>query len=112
MESATEKGHLDQKRQGLRSTKIKVGTNIESKDAPITRILIMKKTHEVYIALEEIKVKIYSNQTGTFPSTSNRGMKYVMIFFIFTMLTTLKEFQTKTSRKQNSYGRTRKCTTN
>ena len=39
-----------------------------------------EKTNEVYIALEEVRGKVYRNQTGKSPRTLNRGMKYVMIF--------------------------------
>ena len=42
-----------------------------------------QKTHHVYIALEDIEGKIFSDQTGKFPRTSSRGMKYVMIFYIY-----------------------------
>ena len=88
MENATVKGHLDQKSQGLRSTKVK----IEKKSANKSEIKIESdtlqqepnnaKTNEVYIALEDIDGKIYSDQTGKFPRTSNRGMKYVMILYL------------------------------
>ena len=27
--------------------------------------------------------KVYSDQTGRFPHTSNRGMKYVMVFYVY-----------------------------
>jgi hypothetical protein len=98
VENATVKGHLDQKSQGLQSTKEK----IEKKNANKSEIKIESdtlqqepnnaKTNEVYIALEDIDGKIYSDQTGKFPRTSNREMKYVMIF-IFMMQTTLWVFQ-------------------
>ena len=42
-----------------------------------------ERTHEVYISLEEIEGKIYSDQIGRFPRTSNCRMKYVMIFYIY-----------------------------
>ena len=106
VENATVKGHLDQKSQGLRSTKVK----IEKKSANKSEIKIESdtlqqepnnaKTNAVYIALKDIDGKIYSDQTGKFPRTSNRGMKYVMIF-IFMMQTTLWVFLLKIGRNKN-----------
>ena len=106
VENATVKGHLDQKSQGLRSTKPKIEKNnakSEIKIEPDTPLQEPnnEKTNEVYIALEDIDGKIYSDQTGKFPRTSNRGMKYVMIF-IFMMLTTLWEFLLKIAPNKNS----------
>ena len=98
VENATVKGHLDQKSQGLRSTKVKMESKIENKsEIKIESDTLPQepnngKTNEIYIALEDIDGKIYSDQTGKFPRTSNRGMKYVMIF-IFMMQTTLWVFQ-------------------
>ena len=80
VEIATEKGHLDQKRQNLRSTKSRDDTNINSEDNLPTQELWNERTHEVFLAVHEVSGKIYSDQTGRFPHTSNRGMKYVMIF--------------------------------
>ena len=55
--------------------------------------------------------KIHRDQIGRFLSTSNRGMKYVIIF-IFMMLTTLKVYQSKIAPKTCSFKRTRKTTPN
>ena len=33
--------------------------------------------------MEYLERKSYSDQTGRFPSTLNRGMKYVMIFCVY-----------------------------
>ena len=33
--------------------------------------------------MENIEGKIFSDQTGKFPRTSSRGMKYVMIFYVY-----------------------------
>ena len=61
VERATEKGHMDQKRQGLRSTKKDVEKDEVIQDEN------NEKSNEVYIALEEISGKIYSDQTRKFP---------------------------------------------
>ena len=42
-----------------------------------------EKMRHVYNTMDDIKGKMYSNQTGKFPRTSSRGMKYVMIFYIY-----------------------------
>ena len=68
---------MDQKRQGLRSTKKSLIVDDVAWDEN------NNKNNEVYIALKEVSVKIDSNQTGKFPTTSNRGMKYVMIFYVY-----------------------------
>ena len=70
-----------------------------------------EKTHEVYIEMEEIEEKNYSDHTGLIPNTSNRGMNYVMIF-IFMMLITLKVSQSKIALKTSSFEHTRKHTPN
>ena len=79
VESATVKGHLDQKSQGLRSTRPKIKQNQAKSEIKIepdspTQEPNNEKTNEVYIALEDIDGKIYSDQTGKFPRNSNRGM--------------------------------------
>ena len=40
-------------------------------------------THFIFCAVHEIEGKISSDQTGFFPRTSARGMKYIMIFYIY-----------------------------
>ena len=70
-----------------------------------------EKTHEVYIEMEEIEGKNYSDHTGLLPNNSNCGMKYVMIF-IFMMLTTLKVSQSKIVLMTSSFEHTRKYTPN
>ena len=40
-------------------------------------------THLVYMSTIDSKGLICSNQTGMFPRTSNRGMKYVCMFYIY-----------------------------
>ena len=38
-------------------------------------------SHHVYMTLTDLDGKLYSNQTGRFPITSNRGNCYVVIFY-------------------------------
>ena len=84
IEIATEKGHLDQRRQNLRSTKTRKMQSLENSNEflPIQEPL-NERTHEVFMAVHEVSGKIYSDQTGRFPHTSSRGMKYVMIFYVY-----------------------------
>eukprot|EP00957_Ditylum_brightwellii_P179027 13636913-Ditylum_brightwellii.AAC.1 len=41
------------------------------------------KTNFVFAALEEVNGRIYSNQTGAFPKVSNRGNRYIMVFYVY-----------------------------
>ena len=41
-----------------------------------------KKTHNVYMAVELADGFIASNQTGAFPRTSNKGNKYIAVFYV------------------------------
>ena len=40
-------------------------------------------THELYMMLEEVDGKLFSDQTGPFSRTSNRGRKCVVVFYVF-----------------------------
>ena len=77
-EEATIMGHLNQKQQGLRSTKT---NNNHTDDCP--QEPNNEKTNEVYIAMEDVQGKLYSDQTGAFPRTSRRGNKYLAIFYAY-----------------------------
>ena len=41
------------------------------------------RSHHVYMKITILDSKLYSNQTGRFPITSNRGNSYVAILFAF-----------------------------
>eukprot|EP00957_Ditylum_brightwellii_P103618 7894225-Ditylum_brightwellii.AAC.1 len=41
------------------------------------------KTNIIFAALEEVDGRIYSDQTGAFPKISNRGNRYVMVFYVY-----------------------------
>ena len=71
----TQKGHLNQQRQGVRSTQPKA-VDFEEVDKSKTKD---KKEKDVYIKVIEIKNTIYSDQTGKFPTTSRSGKKYIMV---------------------------------
>ncbi len=67
--SATPKGHMDQVRQGVRSTK----TNTQEQVVDSR-----EKEHDVHIQVWDLKQTTYSDQTGRFPFTSYKGNKYIM----------------------------------
>ena len=70
----TQHGHMKGLRQGLRSTKEKVE---HKKDKQPQEAL--KKEHDVYVKVIDLRAEIYTDQTGQFPSTSSKGNSYVMV---------------------------------
>jgi hypothetical protein len=77
---ATVKGHLNQQRQNIRSTKppptIEPITDLNPpSDSPNAR------SHHVYAATSEITGQIATDLTGRFPSTSSRGNKDIFILY-------------------------------
>ena len=71
--SETPKGHLNQVRQNVRSTKPK------PMEEPKIDKLRGKKRKDIFVKVYNMKEKIYSDQTGKFPKTSLRGNKYIMV---------------------------------
>eukprot|EP00957_Ditylum_brightwellii_P160942 12253395-Ditylum_brightwellii.AAC.1 len=68
---------MKQARQNVRSTKqIDPLEPTEQESGNI-------KTNFVFAALEEVDGRIYSNQTGAFPKVSNRGNRYIMVFYVY-----------------------------
>ena len=76
----TPKGHLNQQRQGVRSTKRKVkATDFEEVD---TKLTIGRKEKDVYIKVveaRELRHTIYSDQSGRFPVRARSGNQYLMV---------------------------------
>lgn len=83
---ATSFGHLNQSRQGVRSTKqsIEVSTNTDFTNADT-----IPKVNNLNNATHKIQTKIiitphrqnYTDQTGKFPVTSSSGSNYMLIMF-------------------------------
>jgi len=73
----TPKGHMNQTRKNVRSTKIKV------KRAPMkeadTRTMKGRKVKDVYTKVYDVRNTVFSDQTGQFPTRSQRGNKYIMV---------------------------------
>ena len=75
----TEMGHMDQNRKGTRSTNpvpIETDTMEEVPQLPNNN-----HSHHVYMTITNLDGKLYSDQTGRFPITSNRGNCSVVIFY-------------------------------
>ena len=69
----TGKGHLDQERQNLQSTKTKPTTQVPAPPNTKTNILIT--------AIVPATDKIYTDLTGKFPVQSSLGNKYILITY-------------------------------
>jgi hypothetical protein len=79
--TATAKGHLDQQRKNIRSTKQPVA---EDDDDSTTVETTNHRTNFVYATVGVVHVptgQLYTDQTGRFPVDSNEGHKYVMILY-------------------------------
>jgi hypothetical protein len=89
----TAKGHLNQERKNLQSTKpsIIINNKIKLEDSP-TEIDAdffpssdspNTKSHHCFATIESFEktAKAYSDQTGKFPFTSSRGHKYLIIVY-------------------------------
>ena len=79
--AATALGHLDQERQGLQSSKIKIpDPTLESDSFPDK---LQHVTNTVVAQLVEFKQsnKGFFDLTGQFPYTSSRGNKYLLILY-------------------------------
>eukprot|EP00956_Cyclotella_meneghiniana_P017716 scaffold29109_cov56-Cyclotella_meneghiniana.AAC.5 len=71
----TDKGHMNQTRKNVRSTKPK-STPFED---PNTAQLRGKKVHDIFTKVYDPRETIFSDQTGKFPTQSQRGNKYIMV---------------------------------
>jgi hypothetical protein len=72
---ATAMGHMNQKRQNIRSTKVKV---LEYEDEDITPMGSGEKTHLVFAVVLD-QGQIYTDWTRTFPTRSSKGENGLMI---------------------------------
>ena len=68
---ATPKGHLDQQRQGVRSTR----ANPKKPPSNEPRA----KENDIYLEVWDLRDTTYSDQTGRFPYTSYKGSQYLMV---------------------------------
>jgi len=73
--TATPKGHMNQTRQNVRSTKAK-RVPLEVCD---TSTLKGKKERDIYTKIYDVRETIFSDQTGQFPKRSLSGNRYIMV---------------------------------
>ena len=77
--AATIKGHQDQVRQNIRSTKPTAPGTSDNEHLPT------EKTHEVYTAVIDTNDaetrNTYSDLTGRFPHVSSAGNQYVLVMY-------------------------------
>ena len=75
----TEMGHMNQQHQCTQSTKpIPINPNTMEE---LPQLPNNDRNHHVYMTITDLDGKLYSNQTGRFPITSNRSNCYVVIFY-------------------------------
>jgi hypothetical protein len=74
---ATAMGHMNQRRQNIRSTSKK---SID--DVPTTDKNLDTKTHLVYALLVD-QGQLYTDLTGKFPVRSSKGNSYVMVCYVY-----------------------------
>ena len=75
---ATAKGNLKQDRQNIRSTKLSVAAAplvLPSQQAPPAR------SNQVSVETIKLTGKVSTHQTGRFPVTSSRRIKYLMVLY-------------------------------
>ena len=70
----TQKGHMQQIKQGVRSTKLK-----EIIDETFPTVQTEGKKRDIMIKVMDMKEIIATDQTGKFPVTSSREAKYLMV---------------------------------
>jgi hypothetical protein len=74
---ATAMGHMNQRRQNIRSTS---KATIEKQQPPDTDL--GTKTHLVYAVVVD-QGQLYTDLTGNFPVQSSKGNSYVMVCYIY-----------------------------
>ena len=67
---------MRQVRQGVISTKEKL-TVTEKYDSNTHAPL--RKNHDIYVRIDQVRDTIYTDQTGKCPITSSRGNKYIIV---------------------------------
>jgi len=85
LSDATIKGHLDQTRQNLRSTKshapLDLTPNLPDANAFPPAIENGERTHLCYAAMMEPTGQTYMDLTGKFVSPSSSGNNYILIIY-------------------------------
>jgi hypothetical protein len=113
-EAAT-KGHLDQTRKNVRSTKIKMepgtkvhnGESCEYEEDPIQEPHY-KETHYLFATVES-SGKFYTYETGWFPTTSSQGNKYVLVLYEYNTNAILTEALKSRTATEMLHAHTKLC---
>jgi hypothetical protein len=69
----TPKGHLNQSRKNVRSTKPKPLEEIH------TNQLRGRKVKDIFVKVYDVRETVFTDQTGQFPTRSKSGNKYIMV---------------------------------
>jgi hypothetical protein len=80
-------GHMDQTKAGTRSTKSSRIPQPESPPPPDSmeppnQAPQNDKTNMVFLTIAEVNGQLFTDQTGRFPVTSNKGNNYIVIFYV------------------------------
>ena len=80
---ATAKGHLDQERKNLQSTKVQIKLEDDESDHFPLKDTNNQKTHQAAALIIPFNStsKAYGDLTGRFPYTSSRGNQYILIIY-------------------------------
>ena len=70
----TPKGHLNQTRKNVRSTKPKQPIEVIN-----TAAMRGQKVRDVYTKVYDVRNTVFMDQTGQFPTRSQKGNKYIMV---------------------------------
>ena len=91
----TAKGHLDQERSNLQTTKKQIKYNQDDDDYfPQNGIRNKMYENAAMVYPMEPKLTTYSDQTGIFPHGSSRGNEYLMIMYDYDSIVRVVEKST------------------
>lgn len=76
----TQKGHMRNQRQGVRSTK-NTRPRTASEPVPAPEEPPIEKKRDIFIKTFEPRATLFTDQTGRFPQQSSRGNTYMMILY-------------------------------
>jgi hypothetical protein len=82
MTPATAMGHINQKRQNIRSTSKIVEVTSDLEDVSVTPVGTGEKTNLVYAVVID-QGHLYTDLTGRFPVRSSKGNWYIMIVYSY-----------------------------
>jgi hypothetical protein len=77
------KGHMNQHRKHVRSTQQKGNAEELDEQDEMWEPHLTHNANLVYVAVHDMESKTYPDLTGTFPSVSSRGHKYILIVYDF-----------------------------